>query len=209
MTAPRAYPLSWPAHRKRTPNLIRRPGQFRKDGRLIIAGDASMRVEAELERLGGKYPLLSSNVELRLDGRPRADRGEPSDPGVCLYFELKGKPFALACDTYQTVAQNIAAIAAHLEATRAIERHGVASAAETLQVFSALPPPPAGGSIQMGTTVVAWHEVLGVAATAPAAVIEAAHRALARKAHPDVPGGSLAEMQRLNEARDAGLAARK
>lgn len=207
--APSRYPLAWPAHRPRTPSHRRKSGRFTKDGRGVNAADAMMRVEAELDRLGGRYPLLSSNVELRVDGRPRSDRSAPSDPGVCLYFDLRSKPFALACDTYDTVAQNIAALAAHLEATRAIERHGVASAAESLQAFSALPPP----SVAVTPASRAWWLVLGMAsdpraAGLPAAAlkgaIDAAYREAARKAHPD-NGGSTAIMAALNAARDQAL----
>ena len=41
-----------------------------------------------------------------------------------LYFHLKKQPYAMACDRYTTVADNLAAIAAHIDAVRAIERHG-------------------------------------------------------------------------------------
>lgn len=205
--APSRYPLAWPAGRSRTPIGRRRYGTFKKGGELISRIEALQRVEYELGRLNGKYPLLSSNIELKMDGSPRANQLPPTDPGVCLYFEMDGKPFALACDTYTKVAQNVAAIAAHLEATRAIERYGVATAAETLQAFSALPPPPAGGSIILGAAVRPWYDVLGVAPAAKTAVIEAAFRALAKEAHPDRPGGSAGAMHELNQAREEGLRA--
>jgi hypothetical protein len=38
----------------------------------------------EVGRLGGKYPLLSANVEPRRDGLPRATTAEPPDPGVAI-----------------------------------------------------------------------------------------------------------------------------
>jgi hypothetical protein len=209
MSEPTAYPLAWPAGRPRRPDKDRKVGRFTHDGRWISRDQAAKRVLAELKRLGGTYPLISSNVRVRKDGLPYAKDAErePDDRAVCLYFMLDGQPFALACDRYTEVADNLAAIAAHIEATRAIERHGVASAAETLQAFSALPPPPPGGSIIIGQAVKPWHEVLGVAPSAPTSVIEAAYRALARKAHPDA-GGSADEMAALNQARDAGLKAR-
>lgn len=214
MTSPSSFPLAWPANRPRTPAERRKAGQFkRKDHRgwmvAVTLAVALERLDEELRRLGARYVVLSTNVELRLDGRPRSNATKPADPGACVYFQLRNQPFALACDTYSEVEQNLAALAAHIEATRAIERHGVASASETLQAFSALPPPPPGGSIIIGEQANAWHQVLGVAEDAPAEVIEAAYRALARKAHPDSPGGSTAKMQTLNQARDAGLKASK
>lgn len=205
MKTPDRFPLAWPAHRPRTPAIHRRQGQFKTGGKLLSPAEAMMRVENELERIGGRLPILSSNLELRLDGRPRGDRSAPVDPGVCLYFALKGEPFALACDTYTEAAQNIAALAAHLEATRAITRYGVASAAETLQAFSALPPPTSGGR--------SWRDVLGFEPHFPGelsvaeakALITVRHKARLRAAHPDA-GGSDAAAAELNAAKDAAFA---
>ena len=187
---PSAYPLAWPAGKPRTSPNHRKTGKFNSAGRAMTNATAADRVEAELDRLGAVYGLISSNVEVTLSGRPRSGQRVPDDPGVCVYFQLKGKPYAMACDRYTTVADNLAAIAAHIDATRAIDRHGVASAAETLTVFQALPSPPS-----------CW-EILGVAPGAGEAAVEAAYRAQAKVAHPD-SGGSTAQMAALNAARDA------
>jgi hypothetical protein len=165
------------------------------------------RLDAELSRLGALYPVLSTNVELRLNGRPRSGQRAPDDPGACIYFSLKGKPFALACDTYRSVEQNVAALAAHLDATRAIERHGVASAAETLEAFSALPPPASSSARKRD-----WREVLGFGPDFPfgftaieaASLINGRFRERAKTTHPDA-GGSEAAMAELTAARDAAL----
>lgn len=184
------FPLAWPAGKPRTGSLYRKRGAFKADGRNITVDRAFQRIDYELDRIGGKNPLVSSNVELRVDGRPRMDRSPPSDPGVCLYFDLGGKPHALACDAYETVAQNLAAIAAHLEATRAISRHGVATAAEMFTAFVALPQPKT------------WREIFGLSARARMVDVEDAWRRLAASNHPD-RGGSHALMAELNAARDA------
>src|SRR5690606_37638439 len=116
-----------------------------------------------------------------LDGLPRSGQAEPSDPGVALYFDLAGKPHCMPCDTYTKVAQNIAAIAAHIEATRAIERHGVSSVAEMFSGFTALPAP---------SSKRAWRDVLGFHGTQlpSKASIDSAWREKAKKAHPDAGG---------------------
>lgn len=168
--APQRFPLAWPAGRPRARS--RKPGNFSFKGpesgngwrpkKDITIALAIERLEQELDRMGAKNVLMSSNLELRMDGRIRADRGEPGDPGVCVYFTLKGNPIALACDAYSRVAQNIAALAAHLDATRAIERHGVATAAETLQAFQALPAPD---HVLPGRKP--WRDVLGFAENWP------------------------------------------
>src|SRR3546814_12896137 len=98
---------------------------------------ACERALAQLAAFGAKYPLISSNVELRRDGLPRSDRVEPTDPGVAVYFAKGGRPYCLACDTFRRAADNLAAIAGHIEATRRQLRYGVATAEETLRAFEA------------------------------------------------------------------------
>lgn len=205
MSAPTRFPLQWPAHRQRTPMHQRRSGKFTADKKPITMAIAFDRLDAELVRLGGVNPTLSSAVETNLNGTPRSGRS-PSDPGVCLYFTLKNKPIALACDTYSKVEQNVAALAAHIDATRAIARQGVASAAEMLVAFAALPA-PAGSTSPISKP---WREVFGLQPTFPAGVdlvdalsiLESRFRDRAAKAHPD-HGGSDAAMAELTAARVA------
>lgn len=204
---PSRFPLAWPAHRPR--RAARKAGKFTMAGssgrqQPISVAAAMDRLEAEIGRLGGANALLSSNIDVRLDGRPRSGQGEPSDPAVVLYFTLKGKPISLPCDAYDRVAQNIAALAAHLEATRAIERHGVATGSETLQAFQALPAPD-----HVLPSRPPWRQVLGFPDSWPSdgMPLQSArdhitrhYRAEAIKANHDQ--GRLAD---LNIARDAAL----
>jgi hypothetical protein len=201
-----AYPLTWPPQRPRTPAARLKDGKFStgrhsppnsRAKRPVSVTDAIGRVQAELDRIGARSPVLSTNLELRLDGLPRSSQAEPADRGAALYFQLGGKPHCLPCDTYKRVADNIAAIAAHIEATRAIARHGVASVAEMFAGFRALPAP--------GAT--SWWGVLQIPPTATRAEIEAAFRRLAAERHPDKHGGSNAMMADLNAARDQALKA--
>jgi DnaJ-domain-containing protein 1 len=60
-------------------------------------------------------------------------------------------------------------------------------------------PLPQGSTSMVGTDA---YAVLGVTREAPAEVIDAAYKALAKKYHPDRAGGSLEMMQRLNQAHD-------
>lgn len=198
-----AYPLQWPAGRPRTPAHLRKLGSFSKkvsNGRwaekveLTIA-DAMRRLQDELDRLGALNFVLSANLQRNLDGSPRSQQSAPADPGVALYFQLKGKPHCLPCDRYTRVQQNIAALAAHIEATRAIERYGVAHIAQMFAGFVALP----------GRTP--WWTILGVHEGASSDQINAAYREKAKKAHVD-SGGSDAAMSELNVARDEAMRAR-
>jgi hypothetical protein len=150
--------------------------------------DAWERIARECDALAARGPVLSSNVELRLNGQPRAGQPEPADPAAALYFQLDGKPVVLACDRYTEVAQNVAAIAAHIEASRRIERYGVATMEQMFTGFLALPAPLAVND---------WRAELGNPTTLAAA--EAVFRDRMRTAHPDA-GGSHARAAALTEA---------
>jgi hypothetical protein len=203
MSAPQiefAYPTNWPVGRPRTAQ--RKSALFRHEGRAILFDQAVRRLGEQVALvtpIGKPHRMLeltlSTNHELRADGRPRRDRGIPSDPGVAFFFELDGKPHLLACDRWDTVADNIAAIAAHIEALRGQERWGVATLHEAFAGHVALPSPEQ------------WWQVLGLTAAAPVDLIQRRYRELARRDHPDT-GGSEAAMARLNAARDAGMKAR-
>lgn len=200
-----AYPLQWPAGRPRTRS--RKRAQFGKsvpsghgwsNKKELSVADAVDRLQDEIDRLGLREYVLSTNLALRLDGLPRSDQRAPDDPGVCLYFTMKGKPHALPCDTYDRVADNIAAIAKHIEATRAIERYGVSTVAEMFTGFAALPPPMQPQ--RPWRKVLRWPE----SERPTREGIQRVYRALAGEAHPD-RGGNAGAMAELNAARDEAL----
>lgn len=104
----------------------------------------------------------------------------------------------MAIDRYDKVADNLAAVAATLEAMRAIERHGGAAILDrAFTGFTALPPPRADRP---------WWEVLGLDPSASKDEIRAAYRRLVSTVH-EAKGGSQEQMAELNVARDRGLAA--
>lgn len=214
----RRYPLSWPTGWKRTPAHERQRADFGKtiletyterhyDGRAneqktrkkkaaLTAADAAIRLEQELDRLGAQDAKLSTSQKLRLDGTPRSDLSEPADVGAAVYFTLSGKARVLACDRWTRVADNIAAIAQHIDALRRIERYGIGDMNQAFAGYAALP-----------ASAVDWAIVLMVNPDASRAEILAAHRQLATIHHPD-KGGRLEDMARINEARDRALAER-
>jgi hypothetical protein len=205
------YPLCWPANWKRTRNRTRaafhkteaRGGtldsSLRYKSRLSLH-DAIKRIAGELARMGVKEEdcIVSTDIPLSLTGIPRGDRGEPADPGVAIYWLNKGKQQCMAIDRYDRVADNLAAIAATLEALRAIERHGGGSILERAFLgFLSLPVGPQRS----------WRVVLGLTENdhLNRDAIETRYRALARMKHPDAIGGSHSEMAELNAAREAAL----
>lgn len=206
-----AYPLQWPDGWPRSRG--RKPGHFGKQEWKtsgansykakadITMVDAMKRVKVELERLNinvADDSIVSTNLKLNLSGLPRGDQGEPGDPGVAVYFQKKNGPMrVIAIDAYHRVRDNLAAIAATLDAMRAIERHGGAQILErAFTGFAALTAPGKN-----------WWDVLEVRQDATREVIEINFRRLARDKHPD-NGGSHEAMSALNEARDAALKAR-
>lgn len=171
-----AYPLSWPPGRPRTPAHQRQPSKFRTEftkSRQFLVW--------EVERLGARHPVLSTNIELRMDGLPRANAPRPSDPGVALYFELKGRPLCMACDRWATAGDNIHAIAKTIEAMRGIARWGSGDMLQ--QAFSGF------AAIAAPKT---WREKLGLGAGDGLDAAEAAFRRLAKERHPDVGGDPIA-----------------
>lgn len=195
-----AYPCAWPLGRPKTAS--RQAAAWRHAGGRVNWDVAIGRLREQVNamtRPGRSWRVLeqtlSSNYELRLDGRPRRDRGAPADPSVAFYFELDGQPHVLACDRWNTVPDNIAAIAAHIEALRGQERWGVADLKQAFAGHVALPAPEQ------------WWQILGVSSSASIAEIDAAWRAKIHAAHPD-RGGSNDAAARLNQARDEGRKAR-
>jgi hypothetical protein len=169
---------------------------FQNAGRELSVIDGCERVlEAlRLMKITRDDVVISTDIPTRLDGLPRSDR-TASDPGAAIYWRKGRQTRCMAIDRYQRTADNLAAIAATLEAMRAIERHGGAEILDrAFTGFTALPAPEQ------------WFTILGISAHATPEQIEAAYRALAMKHHPDRPGGDAGEMSRINAARDEGLA---
>jgi hypothetical protein len=185
------YPLSWPAGWRRTGPSQRRRAPFRDHGQRLTVWAAIGRLDRELRLLGATDELLSTNVVTRLDGQPRSGQPEPADPGAAVYFKLKRQDRCLACDTWDRVADNIAAIAQHIDAIRRIDRYGVGTIEQAFAGYASLP-----------SGVQSWWDVLGVNAHATLDEVEEAFRRLAKSAHPDV-GGSHERMAALTGARDA------
>lgn len=197
-----AYPLTWPEGWKRTPDFARKRAKFSKgerryssDGqnswqghRDVTIGEGTNRVLDSLARFGVRSgaAIISTNLQLRNDGLPRSGQRAPDDPGVAVYWERKGDKSmkCMAIDRYDRVADNLAAIAATLEAMRAIERHGGAAILDrAFTGFTALPAPGQ-------TTARGWREVLGfsVDTTPSRELLDERYKSRRSMNHPDKGG---------------------
>lgn len=193
-----AYPLAFPEGRRRTPDAERKPALFRNEGSRMTLTSARARLREQVRAMTRPRQtwrvtdmVLSTNIRFTASGTrdKNVSRREPEDPGVAFYFELDRRPHVLACDRWDVVADNIAAIAAHIEALRGQERWGVADLRQAFAGHTALPAPGQVGALP-------WRAVLGLSGVISRAAIEAAYRDRAKKAHPD-RGGSRQDWERL------------
>lgn len=196
------YPLCWPAGWKRSStrkqarfsSSNRNPSTSYRNRTELSVAVATKRVMGELGRMGiGDWNvIISTNLKTRRNGLPYSNQKEPNDPGVAVYWkDRSGQQRCMAVDIYDRVADNLGAIAATLEAMRAIERHGGAEILERAFLgFQALPPPVEGAR--------PWWEVLGFHDNESVTLekAEQAFRELSKKLHPDLGGdaGGFAEL---------------
>lgn len=187
-----AFPLHWPDGWPRT----KMPQKSKFNVSFTEARDGLM---DEVKRLGGRLPVLSSDLELRGDGLPYAKQRAPADKGVAIYFEYKGKQRVFACDRWDNITDNMRALQKTIEAIRGIERWGASEMMErAFAGFDALPAPDRKKD---------WREVLGIdPGVHPVTedIIKDQFRRMTKKRHPDA-GGSAEEMAELNAARDRAL----
>jgi hypothetical protein len=186
-----AYPLQWPEGWSRTQSWKRQSGKF--DTTLGKARDGLL---AEIKRLGGLHPVISSNLKLRQDGLPYAAQPKLDDPGIAVYFDYKAKPMCFACDRYSKQEANLRAIELTIAALRGIERWGASDMIErAFTGFAAI------GHQQPEH----WSDVLGVPRNATRDEIETEWRRLRSLHHPD-KGGNPQTFQTVKEAYEAAIA---
>jgi hypothetical protein len=204
-----AYPLAWPAGWKRGPGY--KTGKFSttrysggsayRSKQEVTVAEGVRRVREQLDRMGlhDDDIVISTNLALRLDGLPRSDQREPDDSGAAVYWtDRAGATRCMAIDCYSRVADNLAAVAATLDAMRAIERHGGAEILDrAFTGFTALPPPAPAE----------WAAVLGVESHSPTLDVIAAYRTLRSQRHPD-RGGDAGEFDQVEKAYAAFCAER-
>jgi hypothetical protein len=187
MSSPVEYPLHWPEGWPRSRS--RRRAAFSSKGTALTYTRAEERLRNELKLLagGGRYSVLIISTNMI---RER----QPSDPGAAVYFQMPDGPMrVMAADIYDRVEDNIGALAATVEAMRAIQRHGGATILErAFTGFTALPAPKS-----------CWA-VLGVPPGSTEALVRDAYRRAAKALHDrQAPEHQLTD---LNVARDEALA---
>jgi len=199
---PDSRPLQWPEGWRRVqPNTRLRIG-FQN----ILADTVKTHLINQLALLGAETVRISSTQPIGFRGIWAL--GEP-DPGVAIYFELKGQEYVVASDAYMTPLDNMRAIALSLESLAMMRRVGA------IQVFvrclNALtsaplvvqePEAPAGPDPEART----WWQVLGFEKIPSKEAAEKAHKVLIRENHPDRPGGDEERAKAITVAMTAARA---
>lgn len=159
-----AYPLCWPFGWPRTE--VRESGKFNTE----LSG-ALRNVNRQIELMGGKGIILSSNYTLGVDN--------PKDPGVVAYFAWDGVHLAIPCDRWSRLAASLQAIALTIEAMRGLERWGAKHMIKAMFTgFKQLP----------SSNRKPWWEVLGCLETDRPEPVRNCYRQQAKLHHPDTGG---------------------
>ena len=216
-----AFPLYWPRGRKRTPSSQRQDNApfsvgeayekelkhwnsesketvfsvvTRRRTKAVSIPIAVDRLEDQLQRLGAQAAVLSTNLELRINGQPRSGQRDPEDPGAAVYFTLNKKRLVLACDKWVRVADNIAALAAHIRSLRSMENYGVGTTEQAFEGYRSLEDWSSG--------LMPWKRVLGFAddSRPSLAEVEAKWKSRMKEVHPDMSGQSGLQATQLNQA---------
>ena len=117
-----AYPLSWPEGWPRTAPHHR---SYNWQLKRATFDTARQQLYHELRLLKATNIVLSTSIPLRLDGRHYATlKPDNGDPGIAVYFSLRGKQMAMARDCYDNVAQNLRSLGMAIEHLRGLDRHG-------------------------------------------------------------------------------------
>ena len=191
---PKPFPLHWPAGVDRT--RVHDACRFKRRSigqSLAILGD-------ELDRMGARQVVLSTSLQLRMDGSPRANSYPvDNEHGVAVYFRRRDEAHVIACDNFGHIADNLIAISKTIEALRAIERYGSANLGN--QAFSAFRALPAAGET---AKVRDWREVLDVPddldPEGQLLLAEARYKKIVKATHPDRRDGDADVLAEANGA---------
>lgn len=206
------FPLCWPAQRPRTRSP--EPGRTK-----VTLAAARKHLLTQLEGLGVVSMVITSNAALRKDGLPLSKQPKLTDVGVAVWFKrpLTADWLCASCDLYDTLVANLRAIGLAIAELRGFTaRLGIQLPAAMAYFFTTLPPssntqppppkpkqepPPTPG--QSPWPVGDWRRVLELGKVVTWTQTLANYRRLAKKYHPDKPGGNTERFQQLQAAYEA------
>lgn len=165
-----SFPLKWPLGRSTTSPSQRKNATFS-----TTMGRSRDELLHELKLLEARDVVISSNVATYKRGGQNimyADQTAAKDnPGVAVYYTWKGESYALACDRWKTVTDNLQALNKTVNAIRGIDRWGTGEMMKAAFAgFKELPAPPTD-----------FWTYLGIEATKDIEIITKAYRQQARE----------------------------
>lgn len=160
-------------------------------------------LETEMDRLDVDSFRYSFDADQRkTDQRPYA-RANPDNPGFVLRWTMGGDQYAVACDRYTRLRDNVRTIGLYLREKRKMEQRPVETG-ESEFANARLPPVDEDDVVVAGSIRKPPHEILEVDPDADEEVVKAAYRAKVKRAHPD-QGGSRTEWREVQQARKVML----
>ncbi|WP_276298825.1 J domain-containing protein [Halorussus lipolyticus] len=192
--------LNWPTGFDRTdPTNRERNNRYEASLR-----DSIDDLDAELELLGVDDWRLSTDAshQKRNPNYPYAD-ANPEDPSAVVRWTMDGEQYAVACDAYSRLRDNVRTLYLYVREKRKMEQRPVETG-ESEFANARLPPGEESADPVSVAASEPPHELLGVPRDADPEDVREAFRREVQRAHPD-HGGSQAEFRRLKDAREAML----
>lgn len=187
--------LDWPTGFERTPEAERTKNRSFQ----ASLGSTTKELAAEMDRMDvDDWRAAIGNQHTKSNGLPLSN-ANPDDPGFVLRWTDDGEQFAVACDAYSRLRDNVRAVYLWVHETRMRGNRPVVTGDSA---FAAARLP--AGDDEAVVASEPPHEVLGVEHDADSATVRSAFRERVMDAHPD-NGGSPAEFQRVTEAKEAML----
>jgi hypothetical protein len=184
--------VEWPADFERTPDRGREKNH-RFDVSLSQAFDE---LEAELDRLDVDDYRYSFDAQARqTDGRPYS-RANPDDPAFVLRWSMDGQQFAVACDHWASLRDNVRSVGLYVREKRKMENRPVTTGES--EFANARLPSADEGTV---TGEPPAHVVLDISPEASDDEIRAAYRERLKDVHPDV-GGDPEQFKRVQRAKE-------
>jgi hypothetical protein len=162
-------------------------------------GKTTEQLETELDRLDpDDWRVETGNQHTKTNGMPRHN-ANPDDPAFVLHWTKNGDSYAVGCDRYSRLRDNVRTVYLWFHETRMRSKRPVSTAEAS---FAAAKLPPANEDAVAGDPPA--HAVLDIDPDASDDEVIAAYRELAKQTHGDV-GGDPEDFKRVKRAKETML----
>lgn len=195
--------IEWPAGWDRTPARRRRKKRSFDTGLRDTIDELEHELETGLDVDDWRLDTAAQHQE-RNPKYPYAD-ASPDDPGAVVRWSKDGEQFAVACDRWSRLRDNVREILKYLADKRRMSNRPVQTGRDEFS-NARLPPGDEEGGVAIAVPAETDpHDVLGVDPDASDDDVKAAFRKKVKEAHPDGDGNGEYSVDELGTARDALL----